>query len=744
MLKRFSIGWKILSSLALLLILVVGANYIIFTTQKNRISEQTFNILSLINNANKAVILSVVNDIRNRTADFASDGFIRDEAKRIISNNTDINAVAALNRHLLVNKLPLDPRIYGINVVDMSGNIIASTDPSEIGKTESKDTYYVHSEDLTYGTTYSSDFESSTHFKTNAVALIIVAPLTDKTTGEHIGMLLNFVKADAIIDAIGKENDSISMDSGSFNMASTFVLNTKGFVVDKKFEDQGRLTKQIKMDSILQCSGQATYTNSEGTPVLGASLCLNNGWTIVTEIPESQALASIVLIRKEILIMVIALTVLTILIMYLLIRMVIDPIKILSETAKKLGNKNFNVRTHLTSKDELGDLSDSFDEMADRLQSSNKLLEKRIREVTTDLEKFKLAVEGASDHIIITDKEGVIIYANKAAEETTGYSRAEMIGQRPSLWGKQMPPEFYRRMWRTIKEEKQSFHGEITNKRKNGKLYIAESHLSPLFDEHGELYGFIGIERDITHQKEIDKSKTEFVSIASHQLRTPLTIINWYVEMLTTPGEETLTEKQKQYMDEITRASKRMIDLVNSLLNVSRIDMGTFMVDVEPVDFASAMDEMLKDLTPQLEKKKLNIIKHYDRTLPQINADPKLLRMIFQNLLTNAVKYTPDNGSITLTLKKEDANVLIMVADTGMGIPQDQHAKLFTKFFRADNARAKEPDGNGLGLYITKSLVENSNGKIWFESKENQGTTFYITLPLVGMQEKEGTRSLAL
>jgi len=192
------------------------------------------------------------------------------------------------------------------------------------------------------------------------------------------------------------------------------------------------------------------------------------------------------------------------------------------------------------------------------------------------------------------------------------------------------------------------------------------------------------------------------------------------------------------------RASKRMIDLVNALLNVSRIDMGTFMVDVQPLDFASVMNETLKDLAPQITSKKLQITKNYGEQLPQINADPKLLRMVFQNLLTNAVKYTQESGVIVIALNEHDGDILISIKDTGLGIPIDQQSKIFTKFFRADNARAKEPDGNGLGLYIIKSLIEYSSGKVWFESEENKGTTFYVSLPLTGMKAKQGTRPLAV
>lgn len=241
----------------------------------------------------------------------------------------------------------------------------------------------------------------------------------------------------------------------------------------------------------------------------------------------------------------------------------------------------------------------------------------------------------------------------------------------------------------------------------------------------------------------VDKAKTEFVSLASHQLRTPLSAINWYTEMLLAGDAGKITDDQRGFLDQIAQSNKRMVALVSSLLNVSRIDLGTFAVDPVPTNFTQVADSVLSELAPQIGEKKLIINKNYDPQLPLIPADPKLLRIILQNLLSNAVKYTAE-GSITLTIKQlvKEQRVLMSVADTGFGIPAEAQAKIFSKLYRADNARARDADGNGLGLYIVKSIVEQSDGKVWFVSKENQGTTFYVTLPLSGMQKKEGSKAL--
>jgi len=182
--------------------------------------------------------------------------------------------------------------------------------------------------------------------------------------------------------------------------------------------------------------------------------------------------------------------------------------------------------------------------------------------------------------------------------------------------------------------------------------------------------------------------------------------------------------------------------LVNALLNVSRIDLGTFAIVPEPCDFVELSKSVLSELIPGIKTKKMEIEEVYDKNLPKINADPKLARIIFQNLLSNAVKYTPEKGKISVSIKKEDKDILITVKDTGYGIPKKDQPRTFEKLFRADNVRQKDPDGTGLGLYILKSILEQSGGKIWFESEENKGTAFYVTIPLSGMKAKEGSRGL--
>ncbi|MCX6795330.1 MAG: ATP-binding protein [Candidatus Falkowbacteria bacterium] len=478
---------------------------------------------------------------------------------------------------------------------------------------------------------------------------------------------------------------------------------------------------------------------------------------------------------------------------FLITRLILSLVKPLSRF-KKISESviagDFSQRIDIKQDDEFGDLAKVFNHMLDNLRDLYKNLDKKVRErtavieskseeaekqrsamvniledvekdkdhlelVTQDLEKFKLAVENASDQVIITDTEGIVVYGNKAVVKITGYSPEEVIGQKAGvLWKTPMPQDYYENMWRTIKFEKKPFIGEIKNKRKSGELYDANISIAPVLNDRGDIIYFVAIEHDITKEKEVDKAKTEFVSLASHQLRTPLSAINWYTEMLLAGDAGPMNEEQKKYLNEVAIGNQRMVDLVDSLLNVSRLDLGTFIVEPEPLDAAEVSKSVIEELSPLIISKKIKVEQLYNKKLKDFNADKKLFRIIFQNLLSNAIKYTLPEGRVKVristalrdksfgSLKMAFDSLVIEVADSGIGIPENQQEKIFSKMFRADNARESETEGTGLGLYIIKSIVDHSGGSIWFKSKEGVGTTFYVAFPLSGMPKKDGSREL--
>ncbi len=369
--------------------------------------------------------------------------------------------------------------------------------------------------------------------------------------------------------------------------------------------------------------------------------------------------------------------------------------------------------------------------------------QKTLKQQMQDLKKFKLAVDNTSDQIVITDPTGIILYVNKAMVRTTGFSEKELVNHKmgtKELFGGNMSNTFYKELWKTIKNHK-TFTGDIINTRKNGQKYDAFVNISPI-SEKGKIVFYVGVSRDITKEKEIDRAKTEFVSIASHQLRTPLSIINWCAETLLMPRTGKINKKQLEYLNSIYEGNHRMIELVNSLLNVSRLELGTFAIEPAKLNINTVIKKIIKQVESEAQKENITIKQKLDSKIKTTSLDEALMTIIIENLLVNAIHYTPNKGLVTITTKQLKKYYEISIQDTGYGIPEDQQSRIFEKFFRADNIREKNITGTGLGLYIVKQILNAVKGDIKFTSQPNKGTNFTITLPLSGMKRKAGSKQL--
>lgn len=365
----------------------------------------------------------------------------------------------------------------------------------------------------------------------------------------------------------------------------------------------------------------------------------------------------------------------------------------------------------------------------------------RIQRISIELQKFKLAVENTAEGIIITDSNGIILFVNRAMEAITGFSPEEVIGKKAGgkgLWGGQMEPYYYKSFWKIISKDKKTFNGYIKNKTKSGTLYDAQIVISPVLDDHQEVLFFVGVQRDITREKEVDRMKTEFISLASHQLRTPLSAIKWFLEMLLDGDAGELTTEQREYVEKVNLSNTRMIALVNALLDISRIESGRIIVEPELTNLDSLIKEVLVEVEDKVKEKKLKLNVIVPSDLPLINLDPKLIRNVYMNLLTNSIKYTPESGEVSIIISMKDNDIISQVSDNGYGVPKKEQHKLFDKFYRGSNIIEKVTEGTGLGLYLVQAIIRSSNGRLWFKSEENKGTSFWFSLPIEGVPPKKG------
>lgn len=435
------------------------------------------------------------------------------------------------------------------------------------------------------------------------------------------------------------------------------------------------------------------------------------------------------------------------------------PLESLEKVADKVSQNDLEVTFDpyvLKGSDEVSNLSRSFEIMIRSLKDYYRNLEAKVKDRTRELEQARAKddaiLTSIGDGVIATDDQGRVIFLNQSAIDMLQLS-SNFIGQ-PLTEIVQISSEDNtvlineNRPMNQVLYTKKPFHSSVAQtlfyRRSDGSRFPVALTVTPII-LNDQLIGTIEVFRDITFEKEIDKAKTEFISIASHQLRTPLSAVKWYTSMLIEGTAGQLNPEQLKFLDTINISNNRMIDLVNALLNVSRIEMGTFSVEPASTDIVSVAQSVIDEQIVDLEAKHLKLETNFASDLPTVVLDPKYLRMIFQNLISNSIKYSREMGSIKFDIHLDESknNFVTTISDNGIGIPQDQQSQIFSKLFRADNVREHQVEGTGLGLYIVKSIVDYSDGKIWFESKENQGSTFFVSLPLTGMQKKQGTRRLA-
>jgi len=346
----------------------------------------------------------------------------------------------------------------------------------------------------------------------------------------------------------------------------------------------------------------------------------------------------------------------------------------------------------------------------------------------TEEEKNKTLaiITNFSDGLLVFDKENKLSLINPQAEEFFNVKTKEVVGaDLSSLFQLVGFQPLINLLGREIKG---IFRKELLIR----ENLILEISSIPLISGEEEL-GALVISHDITREKMVEKLKTEFVSLAAHQLRTPLSAIKWTLRMFLDGDMGEITKEQREFIEKTYQSNERMINLINDLLDVTRIEEGRYLFKPTLTNFENIVQFVINAHQDEIKRKRLEVeLKKPINKLPQIAVDVEKIRLAIDNLLENAIRYTPLGGLIFISLfhLKEKKEIEFRIRDTGVGIPKDQQERVFSKFFRGANVMRLNTEGSGLGLFITKNIIEAHGGKIWFESEENKGTTFYFTLPL--------------
>jgi PAS domain S-box-containing protein len=365
------------------------------------------------------------------------------------------------------------------------------------------------------------------------------------------------------------------------------------------------------------------------------------------------------------------------------------------------------------------------------LLEKEKLVE-QLREAGDYLENL---FESANAPIIVWNPELRITRYNRACQRLTGHTADDVVGQE---LGVLFPVGSREESIAKILDATKGNSGEspeIPILRKNGTIRIALWNAANILNgDRTAVIATIAQGQDITERKRAEKMRADFVSFVSHQLRTPLSGIRWSLELVE--QDESLPKETAAFVADARVSAERLIRLVNELLAVSRLEGGRLAVHPQPVDLADMTADVINELMPMIQEKHQQVSVSGAGPAPFVNADPTLVREVVQNLLGNAVKYTPDGGSIGVSMGAAGDIVRWTVRDTGIGIGPEAQAHLFEKFYRADNATVASAEGTGLGLYIVRLILEQSGGHVWCESQEGRGSTFTFVLPFAPAPEQ--------
>jgi PAS domain S-box-containing protein len=376
--------------------------------------------------------------------------------------------------------------------------------------------------------------------------------------------------------------------------------------------------------------------------------------------------------------------------------------------------------------------------LSEDIQKEKESVEIKVKERTMELEqergKLTAVTENMTTGAILLDGKGRAIFTNEAAKNIFGLTDEKNILE--AFFTKFSEADVKEHFMRCL-EGTSYFVPEVEVS--SGIFEISFHYLLEKEKDKTPLFHLIWI-RDITEEKLLERSKTEFVSIASHQLRTPLTGIKLFLEMLINEEVGKLNNKQRSYMIDVRESAERMVRLTNDLLSVSRLEAGRLKIEPKPTYLEELIKSTIKEAESLDKVGKCSIsFKKPEKKLPKILIDPILARQVIYNLIANAIQYSPpERCSIIVKLENKDEYYMVSVEDKGIGIPKEAQSRLFNKFFRADNAIKRLTEGSGLGLYVVEKIVNSWGGEMSFKSKENKGSTFSFMIPKRGMKEKKG------
>ncbi|MDP3770434.1 MAG: ATP-binding protein [Candidatus Sungbacteria bacterium] len=545
---------------------------------------------------------------------------------------------------------------------------------------------------------------------------------------------------------------AVLKDTASQQGGSVFIVNDKGTLVahsSTSYIVEGRdfshnFALRLAMGG--QLLPVKTYHNEFDQKVVGSGAPLRislfshdditPNWYVLTETPASLAYASVFHQRSIALITMSIFLVIAGLGAFFVWRYMVSPMEALQSAQDQLNQGNLAYRMQATSDDRWG-MAVGFNAIADKMKQMSGELDEERNTIILERNKLKLALSGITDAVIACDAKGTIMLTNKIAEDLIGFAISTVMGKHID------------EVVRLYENDKQiSLNDCFSSAHENGfavvgginglRMIIGENHermvctkIGTLPRESSHQGGYLLTFHDVTHERFLEKVKADFVAIAAHQLRTPLSEVKWSMDVLMGNDLGTLSRKQKNFLKRSYESNERMIRLVDDLLETAKIEEQQTGYDKAPHDITKLIEDVLAVQKKKAEKRGLVItVKKQRGKIPLVPIDDMAVKIVFNNMIENAIHYTPKGGAITVSITKKDAAVGVSIMDTGIGVLPEDQEYLFTKFFRGKNAVRTQTDGTGLGLYVSKKIIDAHGGSMWMNSELDRGSTFGFDIPL--------------
>jgi PAS domain S-box-containing protein len=664
---------------------------------------------------------------------------IQKEVALILTQNPAQSRPAYQRLNKIVSDiLVVKPSMHGINITDNGGYVLFSTDKTREGG------YAPIAAPTTYFTkegidTFVPNFYTSRVTKKSAITF--ATPLIDQQ-GTRMGAItidLDLKGVDQLIrekTGLGESGETYLI--GRSNAKNAFMSSTS---------TKSQPANSLGIDQAIDKNdGVGEYKNYAGVEVIGVYRWLTKqNLALLAEMSQDEAFAPARQLAKDILLIGLSSASLLLVGVYLLARRITQPIMGITDAALQVSKGNLNSMAPVLTEDEIGILARAFNQMTSQLKLSgqqlgeySRTLEQKVNQRTGEL---KAIIDNMVDGLVVIDRDDQITQFNPALIQLFGLTYEEMLFAK----SKDLLPlqEIENLISNTREYAKQVFTTEfnLPNSRCGKAVATAIFQADPVT---GDVYvGTVILIRDITVEKEVDRMKTDFVSSVSHELRTPLTSVLGFAKLIQKKLNDNLfplivsDDKKVQRsirqvgenIEIIVSEGERLTRLINEVLDIAKMEAGKIDWKMELITMEEIVDRALSATSSLFDNKGLQAIKDIESTLPKIMGDQDRLIQVMINLISNAVKFQ-ETGSVTCAVRHEGDNLTVSVIDQGIGIAVEDLPKVFEKFRQVGDTLTKKPKGTGLGLPISKEIVEHHGGKIWLESELDKGTTFFFTIPI--------------